>query len=114
MRGAIDRVVGGIGLRRSTTIKKIKEGENLDFWHIEVLEPSKRLLLKAEMKLPGTAWLEFIIKLGPNNTSLLEQNSYFAPHGFLGLLYWYALMPIHTWIFTGMARELAAKVSRKE
>ena len=114
LRGAIDRVVGGIGLRRSTTIKKIKEGENLDFWHIEVLEPSKRLLLKAEMKLPGTAWLEFIIKLGPNNTSLLEQNSYFAPHGFLGLLYWYALMPIHTWIFTGMARELAAKVSRKE
>ncbi len=108
LRAAIDRLIGGVGLRRTNREKLPKVGDQLDFWRIASLVKDERLLLKAEMKLPGTAWLEFIVERDVNQGSILTQNSYFAPRGVAGILYWYALYPIHSWVFNGMAKRLTS------
>lgn len=104
IRGFIDKIFGGVGLRRgrkNSTI--IKTGETLDFWRvIYASREEKRLLLYAEMKLPGEAWLEF--RLEGNR---LYQTATFRPKGIWGRLYWYSLLPIHNLIFDGMTRKLA-------
>jgi len=104
-RGFLDRMVGGVGLnrgRRSHT--DINTGDTLDFWRVILADKEqKRLLLYAEMKLPGEAWLEF--KIDKNH--LLTQTATFRPLGLAGRLYWYAVYPFHGFIFNGMIRKIA-------
>lgn len=110
IRGFIDKMVGGVGLRRGrTSMNSIHAGDALDFWRILYANKHEgRLVLYAEMKLPGEAWLEFNVK-----EDLLVQTATFRPLGLLGRMYWYALLPFHGLIFGGMARKLAA-VNDKE
>lgn len=104
LRGFIDQLFGGVGLRRGRTNPvKIRRGDSLDFWRVLVADRDEgRLLLYAEMKLPGEAWLEF--KVGEKE---LTQTATFRPKGLLGRLYWYVLLPFHRLIFKGMARNIA-------
>jgi uncharacterized protein YbjT (DUF2867 family) len=104
LRGVLDKMVGGVGLRRGRkSPTKINAGDTLDFWRVLLADKEqKRLLLYAEMKLPGEAWLEFKI----NNENVLEQTATFRPLGVWGRLYWYAVLPFHGLIFNGMIRSL--------
>ena len=103
LRGFFDRLVGGVGLRRGRTeAKHLKAGDALDFWRVLVSDvEGRRLLLYAEMKLPGEAWLEFKIQ-----GQTFIQTATFRPRGLLGRLYWYGLYPFHCFIFRGMARSI--------
>jgi len=103
LRGYFDKLAGGIGLRRGRTHPtKLNAGDALDFWRVLYAnKEEKRLLLYAEMKLPGEAWLEFSIKEG-----MLHQRAVFRPHGLLGRLYWYSVWPFHGLIFNGMINKL--------
>ncbi|HEX7357729.1 MAG TPA: SDR family oxidoreductase [Ignavibacteriaceae bacterium] len=107
VRGFIDKLFGGVGLRRGRTNKhEIFTGDTLDFWRVLVSDKkNKRLLLYAEMKLPGEAWLEFKIteKDGKN---FLHQTATFRPKGLLGRLYWYSVLPFHYFVFEGMAEKI--------
>lgn len=105
LRGFLDKVFGGVGLRRGRTNPvDLHTGESLDFWRVLLADrPGRRLLLFAEMKLPGEAWLEFRIDAG----NVLHQTATFRPRGLWGRIYWYALVPIHHIIFAGMLRRLA-------
>lgn len=107
LRGFMDSAVGGVGLRRGRTHPdKLLPGDALDFWRVIVADrPSKRLLLYAEMKLPGEAWLEFKTIKEDQKTYLL-QTATFRPRGLWGRIYWYALMPFHLFIFRNMARKI--------
>ena len=104
IRGFLDKLVGGIGLRRGRTNKNtIKTGDALDFWRVLLAdEDNKRLLLFAEMKLPGEAWLEFRVAKGK-----VYQRAVFRPKGLAGRLYWYSVLPFHGLIFNGMIKKLA-------
>lgn len=104
IRGFIDKIAGGVGLRRGRKSEvEITTGESLDFWRVLYANRNdKRLLLFAEMKLPGEAWLEFQIK-----DNILLQIATFRPKGLLGRLYWYSVMPFHGLIFNGMIKKLA-------
>jgi uncharacterized protein YbjT (DUF2867 family) len=106
-RGYLDKLVGGIGLRRGrTNPDRIHAGDALDFWRVLVADPNdKRLLLYAEMKLPGEAWLEFRIRKEGDQYVLL-QNATFRPHGIWGRLYWFSVLPFHYFIFNGMIRQI--------
>jgi hypothetical protein len=89
-------------------------GDALDFWRVEAFEPDRRLSLAAEMKVPGRAWLQFEVQsIGaqPNSTrgSTIRQTAIFDPAGLGGLFYWYALYPVHRWIFAGMLRAIAIR-----
>lgn len=105
IRGFIDKLFGGVGLRRGrTNIASINQGDALDFWRVLYADKEeKRLLLFAEMKIPGEAWLEFYID--ENNT--LHQNATFRPRGLKGRLYWYSMLPFHYFIFAGMLNRIA-------
>ena len=110
-RGFLDLLVGGPGLRRGRRDPdRLHVGDTLDFWRVEAYEPGRRLRLLAEMKLPGRAWLEFEI-VGDSSSSTIRQTAIFDPLGLFGLLYWYALYPMHRWVFAGMLRGIA-KASR--
>jgi uncharacterized protein YbjT (DUF2867 family) len=104
LRGFIDKLFGGVGLRRGRTNKnKLVAGDAVDFWRVLYADKSEgRLLLFAEMKLPGEAWLEFKI-----NEEKLVQKATFRPVGLLGRLYWYSVLPFHGFIFEGMISRLA-------
>ena len=106
IRGALDKMVGGTGLQRGRkNADTVQAGETLDFWRVLVADkPNKRLLLYAEMKLPGEAWLEFRITKGNE----LVQTATFRPLGVLGRLYWYCSLPFHLFIFSGMAKAIAS------
>ena len=108
IRGFLDRLVGGVGLRRGRTHPtKIYAGDALDFWRVLYADrESKRLLLFAEMKLPGEAWLEFCI----NEKNELIQTATFRPKGLWGRFYWYAMLPFHYFLFGGMIRNIAKTV----
>ncbi len=105
IRGYLDKLVGGIGLRRGrTSPTELHVGDALDFWRVIFADKSKRkLLLYAEMRLPGEAWLEFKIE---NN--ILKQTATFRPRGLAGRLYWYSVLPFHGFIFNGMIKKLAS------
>ena len=108
LRGLIDRLVGGVGLRRGRRHPTdLRPGEALDFWRVALVERGQRLQLAAEMKLPGEAWLEFEAIPTPDG-SRLRQTAYFRPRGLLGRLYWLALIPAHALIFERMAQRIAA------
>lgn len=107
LRGWLDLLVGGVGMRRGRRDRThLKVGDTLDFWRIEAFEPERRLLLAAEMKLPGRAWLEFEVT-GDANGSLIRQTAIFDPVGLWGLCYWYSLYPVHQLVFAGMLRGIA-------
>jgi hypothetical protein len=105
LRGYIDKLFGGVGLRRGRTHPdKIFEGDALDFWRVLLADKnSRRLLLFAEMKVPGEAWLSFEI----DENDVLHQTATFRPKGLIGRLYWYAMLPFHYFIFGGMIRNIA-------
>jgi uncharacterized protein YbjT (DUF2867 family) len=104
VRGWVDRLVGGPGLRRGRRDpEKVSYGEALDFWRVTGVEQERRLSLRAEMKLPGEALLEFEIKPTESGSQLV-QTARFRPRGLLGLLYWYAVLPVHHFVFQGMAQ----------
>ncbi len=109
MRGFIDKLFGGAGLRRGrTNPDDLAPGDALDFWRVLIADrKNKRLLLYAEMKLPGEAWLEFKIK-DNNEKPELIQTATFRPEGLLGRIYWYSVLPFHALIFEGMAKRIAA------
>ncbi len=107
IRGFLDKLVGGVGLRRGRTNKsEIHSGDTLDFWRVIAADKvNKRLLLYAEMKLPGEAWLEFKIA-EKNGKSFLQQTATFRPKGLLGRVYWYSVLPFHYFVFDGMAENI--------
>lgn len=107
IRGVIDKLFGGVGLRRGRTNPvSISPGDALDFWRVIIADKqNRRLLLYAEMKLPGEAWLEFLV-ITRDNKSFLRQTATFRPKGLLGRIYWYSVLPFHFFIFRGMARNI--------
>lgn len=107
IRGILDKIVGGVGLRRGRTHPHhINTGDTLDFWRVLVADKkNRRLLLYAEMKLPGEAWLEFRIR-EKNGKNYLQQTATFRPIGLAGRLYWYTVLPFHHFVFEGMADNL--------
>jgi uncharacterized protein YbjT (DUF2867 family) len=114
LRGFIDLLVGGVGMRRGRRDPdRLRVGDPLDFWRVEAYEPDRRLRLAAEMKLPGRAWLEFEVQ--PSDTgSEIHQTAVFDPAGLGGLLYWYGIFPLHSRIFGGMLRGLVREAERCE
>ena len=108
IRGFMDKVLGGVGLRRGrTNLNTINTGDTLDFWRVLAADkPNKRLLLYAEMKLPGEAWLEFRI-IEKEGKYYLQQTATFRSKGLPGRFYWYSLLPFHFFIFDGMAENIA-------
>lgn len=109
MRGWLDKAVGGVGLRRGRRHPdEIRAGESLDFWRVEEVENNRLMRLRAEMKLPGKAWLQFTSEPQDGKT-LFILTAYFAPHGFFGFLYWYAMWPFHKFIFDGLANRIASR-----
>jgi uncharacterized protein YbjT (DUF2867 family) len=109
LRGWLDKLVGGVGLRRGRRHPdEIRAGESLDFWRVEEVEQNARMRLRAEMKLPGKAWLQFE-SVPQEEKTLLTVTAYFAPHGFFGFAYWYAMWPFHKPIFDGLTRGIASR-----
>ncbi len=113
LRGTLDTLVGGVGLRRGRRHpEELQIGESLDFWRVADLVPGRRLQLFAEMKLPGEAWLEW--EAVPDGSgSRLVQTAYFAPRGLWGRLYWAAVFPFHAAIFGRMARKMATAAEHR-
>lgn len=112
MRGAADRLVGGVGFRRGRRhAHELRVGDALDFWRVEAVEPAL-LRLRAEMKVPGLAWLQFKVEPAEAGSATLIQTAFFAPKGLFGFLYWYGLYPIHGLIFSRMIRKLAQQAEQ--
>jgi hypothetical protein len=105
IRGILDQLIGGVGMRRGRKSEtEIANGDALDFWRVLLADKNeKRLLLYAEMKLPGEAWLEFKI----DGHNVLTQTATFRPLGLFGRLYWYSVLPFHGLIFKGMINKIA-------
>jgi len=114
LRGFLDLLAGGPGLRRGRRDpERPVVGEPLDFWRVEAYEEDRLLRLAAEMRLPGRAWLQFEVEGRGEEGSLLRQTALFDPKGLLGRLYWYALLPMHRWIFRGMLKGIAERAVRR-
>jgi len=110
IRGIMDRMVGGIGLRRGRRDPvTLRVGDALDFWRVEDVIEGDRLLLRAEMKLPGRAWLRFVTIPYADGTSQLQQTAFFAPKGLFGFLYWWSVYPLHKIVFPGMLNNIAER-----
>jgi len=113
VRGWLDRLVGGVGLRRGRRDRQhLQVGEALDFWRVEEIEPEHLLRLRAEMRLPGKAWLELSIEAGEAGRTLFRQRAVFKPQGIPGHLYWWSVKPFHGVVFAGMARNIASAARR--
>jgi uncharacterized protein YbjT (DUF2867 family) len=114
MRGFLDLLVGGVGLRRGRRDPRhLVVGDAVDFWRVEAIEPERLLRLAAEMRLPGRAWLVFEVE--PDGAgAVIRQTALFDPVGLLGLAYWYALFPLHALVFGGMLRGIARAVGERE
>ena len=119
IRGLIDRLVGGVGLRRGRRHPQdLVVGDIHDFWRVEALQPPDQhgtalLRLHAEMRLPGSAWLEFAIATVPDGRTTLTQRALYIPTGFWGRLYWLAMLPFHPLIFASMVRALARQAEQQ-
>ena len=115
LRGVLDRMIGGVGLRRGRRDPlHLRIGDSLDFWRVESLEPEKSLKLYAEMILPGKAWLEFKINKLPNGKSQVIQEASYLPRGLGGQLYWFAILPFHGLVFPTMIRNIIRSANRKD
>jgi len=109
IRGFVDKLIGGVGLKRGRRDpNNLRVGESLDFWKVIDIKENERLLLYAQMKVPGNAWLEFKIE-----EDKLIQSAYFYPKGLLGRIYWYLLIPIHYLVFNNMINSIIKKASNK-
>jgi hypothetical protein len=107
IRGIIDRLLGGSGLRRGRRDPDhLRVGDAVDFWRVEEVKASSSLRLRAEMILPGQAWLQFESGPTPDGDILLLQTAIFAPRGLVGFLYWYLLYLVHSLIFSGLIRSV--------
>lgn len=110
VRGWLDRMQGGLGMRRGRRDPdRLLPGDALDFWRVEAVEVPHLLQLRAEMKLPGRAWLRYDVESLGASTCRLTQTAYFEPHGLAGFLYWWALYPVHRVLFPAMLREVAVR-----
>jgi hypothetical protein len=110
IRGAIDKAIGGVGLKRGRRDQyNLRVGDSLDFWKVVDIQENRRLLLFAQMKIPGSAWLEFKIA-----EDKLIQSAYFYPKGVLGRIYWYILVPVHYFVFNNMIKSIVKKAQLKE
>ncbi|KUL38474.1 NAD-dependent dehydratase [Streptomyces sp. NRRL F-4489] len=108
VRGWLDRLAGGVGLRRGRRdAGRLRAGDSLDFWRVEELEPGRLLRLRAEMRLPGLAWLEMRAEPAAGGRSRYHQRAVFHPRGLLGHAYWWSVSPFHAVVFGGMARNIA-------
>lgn len=113
LRGFLDLLAGGVGVRRGRRhAEQLHVGDTIDWWRVEAFEPGKRLRLFAEMKLPGRAWLEFDVEPAARGTRI-RQTAIFDPVGLSGLLYWYAVYPLHAMVFAGMLRRIARAATAK-
>lgn len=113
IRGFMDLLMGGVGVRRGRRHPdELAVGDALDFWRVEVYEPNRRLRLFAEMKLPGRAWLEFCVTPTETGTTI-RQTAVYDPVGLWGLMYWYAVYPLHEFVFGGMLEGIAAEALEK-
>ncbi len=112
-RGWLDRLVGGVGLRRGRRdAARLRVGDSLDFWRVEDIEPGRLLRLRAEMRLPGLAWLEMCVQVGEDGRTRYRQRALFHPHGLLGHAYWWGISPFHSVVFGGMARNIARAAAK--
>ncbi|MCW8220120.1 SDR family oxidoreductase [Streptomyces griseolus] len=114
-RGWLDRLVGGVGLRRGRRdAERLRVGDSLDFWRVEEIEPGRLLRLRAEMRLPGLAWLEMYVEQAPDRDGRCRyrQRAIFHPAGLLGHAYWWSVSPFHAMVFGGMARNIARAAAR--
>ncbi|AYG78946.1 3 beta-hydroxysteroid dehydrogenase/Delta 5--_4-isomerase [Streptomyces hundungensis] len=108
LRGWLDRLVGGVGLRRGRRdAHRLRVGDSLDFWRVEEIETGRLLRLRAEMRLPGLAWLEMTVEDAGPGRSRYRQRAVFHPRGLLGHAYWWSVSPFHAIVFGGMARNMA-------
>lgn len=114
LRGLLDRLIGGPGLRRGRrSATEIQYGDALDFWRVTGIQPEERLELRAEMKVPGVATLEFLIE-SKGDQCHLTQIARFQPRGLLGILYWYAVMPLHGIVFRDMLMGIRRAAERAQ
>lgn len=114
LRGFMDLLVGGVGLRRGRRDpEQLLPDDAVDWWRVEAVEPHRLLRLRAEMKLPGRAWLQFEVEEGKDGTTI-RQTAIFDPVGVGGRLYWYGIYPIHELVFRGMLQGIARAASREE
>ncbi len=113
-RGCLDRVAGGVGVQRvRRDPHDVAVGDAIDFWRVVAVEPGRHLTLLAEMKLPGSAALEFELSPATPGRTRLVLTAYFHPAGAPGLLYWHALAPAHALLFNGLARTIAERAERR-
>ncbi|MBI4529748.1 MAG: DUF2867 domain-containing protein [Deltaproteobacteria bacterium] len=113
LRGYLDLMVGGVGLRPGRSDPEfLHPGDTVDFWRVECLEEGRKLRLRAEMKIPGRAWLEFEIEEN-GASSLIRQTAIFDPAGVPGLLYWYLLYPVHQLVFRGMLKRIGEECQKE-
>jgi uncharacterized protein YbjT (DUF2867 family) len=115
LRGLFDRLIGGVGMRRGRRHPtQIRVGDPIDFWRVEKYKAQSHLKLRAEMKLPGIAWLEFKVESNSQGNTILQQIATFEPNGWLGNLYWFILTPAHFFIFRHMAQNIIKYSSTAE
>lgn len=115
LRGVLDRLVGGFGTRRGRrSPDDLRVGDAVDFWRVESYEPDRLLRLRAEMRLPGYAWLQFEIVRDGAGATALRQTAFFDPRGIFGYLYWYSVLPFHEIIFGNMARRIAQEAELRD
>ncbi len=113
LRGVLDRIVGGVGFRRGRRHPdEVRVGDAVDFWRVEAVEENRLLRLRAEMKVPGRAWLQFSVEPIDDAQTRLTQTAFFAPKGLFGWLYWYGLYPIHGLIFSGLVRKIGERAEQ--
>ncbi|MFH2044723.1 MAG: SDR family oxidoreductase [Pseudomonadota bacterium] len=109
LRGMADSMLGGVGMARGRrSSSELRVNDVIDFWRVEDMKPSRKLLLRAEMKLPGKAWLEFDIDQSEHSNQL-SITAYFIPHGILGNIYWYMFLPFHGIIFKDLLKQIVMK-----
>ena len=113
LRGLLDRLVGGVGLRRGRRDpQRLMVGESLDFWRVEEIIPGELLRLRAEMKMPGLAWLEMRVLRGENGETIYDQRAVFHPRGLAGHAYWWSISIFHAIVFGGMVRNIGKAAHR--
>lgn len=110
LRGFIDKQIGGVGVRRGRRHPaELQVGDALDFWRVQEIVPDRKLLLRAEMKVWGQAWLEFTVQAkGSGGTELIQSARYY-PRGLFGLIYWYLTYPLHVWVFQGLLNQISRR-----